>query len=112
MKYITIPEDLTLGQDEKGEPVTQPFQAWLSSSPLNSKAFGASGKTLRQSVAIEARFKDKKPGDTVPLEEEEYTLLSGAVETPEGGFNTPIAKLFLSFMDAVADATDEEAVKD
>ena len=103
MRYITIPPQLLLGKD-KGEDVTQTFQEWLVSNPLNAKVFGESGKTLRISVSLENRFKDQAEGDRVPLSEDEWGLLSEATEAPEGSFNVPIAKLFLPFMDAIQEA--------
>jgi hypothetical protein len=109
MKYITIPEDIYLGKDPEGNDVSQPFTAWLN-NPLNGKPFGADGKALRMSLAIEKRFEGKKVGDVVHLADDEWEKLNAAAESPEGGFNTGPAKLFVPFMDAVADAVDTEPV--
>lgn len=110
MKYITIPADIVLGQDENGKDVPQKFTSWLS-NPLNGKPFGEDGKTLRMSLKIEKRFEDTDVGDVVHLDDEEWKKLCEATEKVEGGFNTPIAKLFISFMDAVKDATEEDPKK-
>ncbi|MCF6205334.1 MAG: hypothetical protein L3J47_00375 [Sulfurovum sp.] len=103
MRYITIPPPVLLGKD-KGANVTQTFQEWLASNPLNAKAFGENGKTLRVSLSLEGRFSDKEEGERVPLSDDEWDLLSEAAETPDGSFNVPIAKLFLPFMDAIQEA--------
>ena len=107
MKYITIPEDILLGKDPEGNDVYQKFQLWLL-NPLNGKPFGEDGKALRMSLAIEKRFENKEVGAVVHLEDKEWEKLRDATEAVEGGFNTPVAKVFIPFMDAVADALDEE----
>lgn len=108
MKYITVPQEIKIVVDGVDQEVVQSFQDWLSASPLNSKEFGASGKTLRMAVKLESRFSGKVAGSSVPVEDEEWEVLSTSVENPEGGFNTRIAKLFLPFMDAVSSASETE----
>ena len=60
------------------------------------------------SCVIATRFDGKKEGDIVPMSEEEWKLLHEATENVENGFNTPVAKLFIPFMDAVRDVTDDD----
>ena len=120
MKYISIPEDIKLGNDGEKD-VFQKFTDWLT-NPLNGAQFGMSGATLRMSVKIESRFAGKKVGEVVHLDDKEWALLNDAAENPKSqdprakdvvvGFITHVAKVFLPFMDAVADAVDEEPAGD
>ena len=106
MKYITIPESIKLGNDGEKD-VYHSFSQWVS-NPLNGKPFGKDGSTLRMSCRLEVRFEGKVAGDVVPLSEEEWELLHESTENQgDAGFNTPVAKVFLPYMDAVAEATTD-----
>lgn len=109
MKYIIIPDSIKLGNDGEKD-VFQSFVEWTS-NPLNGAPFGKDGTTLRMSCKLAVRFEGKEPGDKVPLTQEEWELLHEASENAgEKGFNTPVAKIFIPFMDAVAEAEDDEDV--
>ena len=106
MKYITIPESIKIGNDGEKD-VFHTFSQWLV-NPLNGKPFGKDGTTLRISCRLAARFENKDVGDEVALDKDEYALLSESSENVEGGFNTPVAKVFIPYMDAIATARDDD----
>ena len=107
MKRIKIPEKIKLGESSDG-PIYMTFADWMINNPLNGKSFGADGKTLRQAIRIEDKVKKAQEEDLdLVLDDADYDLLLRESESPEGGFNTPIAKRFLAYMDAVKDAKDE-----
>lgn len=107
MKYITIPESIKLGNDGEKD-VYQSFSNWTA-NPLNGAPFGKDGSTLRMSCKLAVRFEGKEFGDVVPLQDDEWEILHEASETPsDKGFNTPVAKVFIPFMDAIRDATEDE----
>ena len=110
MKYLTVPAPIKLGNDGEKD-VYQTFSEWLA-NPLNGKPFGKDGSTLRMSCLIALRFEGKTEGDIVPLSKEEWERLHEAAEYVEGGFNTPVAKIFIPFMDAVRDVTDDDHKED
>jgi hypothetical protein len=116
MKYITVPDPITLsngGEIIPGMKETTLY-LFLNQHALNDKAFGEGFKAISAGGRIQTAVKDSKPGDVIPLEESDYDMLKAAIDRPNQVAGQPMspeaARQFLPFMEAVMDPSDK-AVK-
>jgi hypothetical protein len=118
MRYVTIPKDAlieTAALDGTREPMAFTFllmKLWTLDPSFSER--GVEG--LEQALKIRSAFRDKKPGDTVALEDSDWSALAGVIQRPSPKA-TPLPRLidaielFRAVIDAPSTAPGAEPIR-
>ena len=121
IKYITIPEPITLVEpttkeplkDEKGETKPVAFSDFIGKLLFNPM-WAENYKSIKSAKAIDKAF--SAANGVVQLAEEDWKKLKDLVENPKQGYGYHAAVMpqLLPFLDAIVEAKDSapEAKKD
>lgn len=117
IKYVTIPEPITLLEpttkeplkDEKGETKPQKFYDFVGKMLFNPM-WAESYKNIKSAKAIDKAFEKAEPGAAVQLAEEDWKKLKDLVDNPKGGYGYHAAVMpqLLPFLDAIIEAKEEK----
>jgi hypothetical protein len=112
MRTITIPEPIAVGI-AGSPPRVLTFQSVLEESWLQDNSFGKDYAGLKRAMRLSELFKDKVPGDSVTLDNEDWGPLANAVRAPSvgqgGGYIPSVGRQILPFLEAVLDAVEVDA---
>jgi len=120
MRYLYVPETITLKRLEtdepmtalnkktgKPEPVTIKFHDFLVGTLLKDQKFGVSAVTIMHAIDIRDKVKLAKEESYVDIPDEAGTILKEAAKAPSIPFNTEIAIQLGPFLKAVLGILDE-----
>lgn len=121
IKYVTIPEPITLVEpttkeplkDEKGETKPVVFSDFIGKQLFNPM-WAESYKNIKSAKAIDKAFSNGS--GVVQLAEEDWKKLKDLIENPKGsyGYHAAVMPQLLPFLEAIVEAKDAppEAKKD
>jgi hypothetical protein len=122
MKYVVIPEPVTLinkitgkpivydpSHPQKGEPAIFTMHRWLCDNVLAAQEIGKGIEGIRRVRKLDMAFENSKPGDLVGVEDADYAAAWKIIENMSLA-NALVASQLFSFYEAweVAAKQDEE----
>lgn len=113
---IRVPETLTIKLptvDAHGNPHTREvsFFRFLEDSIFSDGAkMGRSATDIRRCTKVLDAFEAAKPGDVVNVPIEVWLKMNMVAEEPSGGWNPFYARQFMTFIDAVQNAGEENGL--
>tara|TARA_B100000029_G_scaffold119127_1_gene112232 strand:+ start:270 stop:644 length:375 start_codon:yes stop_codon:yes gene_type:complete len=115
MRYVEVPQPIQIKNLTTGEPITVDgsvipwrMSRYLSDIVLPDPALGKGYKADLVRSTLSAAFKDAKPGDFVPIEDEHYEMVRGVIEGPESDTPPIVTMQLFPFQAAFVEASREK----